>query len=323
MNRFGYTSLPTLREHVRTIVYRELRDVYWGLPRHPQWFVMRKIARFDSTKALIQYFRQRATRRNGIDERVPLETTLFPEVDVNKAVESLKKDGVYLGLHLPPDIVGQVVQYANDTHCYGNGKTYYGFHYREKETVARKLNINFSTGDFYNTSNCQAIKTVVEDPTILGIARLYLGGPPVHQGTKLRWSFSKDASEFEKYKYSQTFHYDLDDYQAMKFFFYLTDVGPGDGPHICIVGSHRSKKFSYKLFRGIYDEAEIINHYNSGNVKHICGNAGYGFVEDISILHKGLTPVKNNRLILIIEYALRDYNMQHDHIEESQLKSIQ
>jgi hypothetical protein len=219
-------------------------------------------------------------------------------------------------------MVEQIFQFTKNTPCYGDGKPQFGFYYHEKDMVAKECNISFSNAHYYNTSTYQPIQAIVEDPVLLDIARRYLGGPPVHQGTDLRWSFCKQLSEFEKYKFNQSFHYDIDDYSAIKFFFYLTDVDMDNGPHMYISGSHKSKKFIYKVIRGIYNETKLYKFYNIKNVKHVCGKSGFGFVEDTFIIHKGLSPVKSDRLILIIEYALRDYNMQHDRIEASRLSSL-
>lgn len=316
----GSSSLPAWYEYARSALYREIRDVYWGVPKHLGWFIMRKLARFESMKALVNYLRCRATPLDVDCNLSQPEDTIFPGTDINYVIDCLTKDGLYLGLDLPESVVQQIVQFANDTPCYGNGKSYFGFYYHEKAEVSKKIGKEFSIADYFNTYECDAIQMIIKDPVLLQIARRYLGGSPVHQGTRLRWSFRNDSSEFEKYRYNQTFHYDVDDYCAMKFFFYLTEVQSGDGPHMCIVGSHKSKKFLHKILRGHYHEKNVLNFYKSRDVKSIYGNPGCGFVEDIFIMHKGLKPVNNDRLLLIIEFALKDYGMQHDRIEESRLK---
>jgi hypothetical protein len=321
MMRSVFPFQSTLLEYIRTVLYREIRDVYYGFPKHPRWFLMRKLARFESIKILVNYLR-RTTQPKVTHDISQHQNSLFQDIDTDRVVDCLRKDGICLGLSLPRDIIAQIQQYSKDVHCYGKAKPGWGFYYHEKDVIARKLSIYLSNADYYNTADCRAVQMIVEDPVLLKIAKTYLGGPPVHQGTRLRWSFATNLSDFEKFKLNQTFHYDLDDYCAIKFFFYLTDVGTNDGPHICISGSHKSKKFLHKLLRGIYNEDEMIKFYQKDSVKSIYGKSGYGFVEDIFIMHKGLTPIQNDRLILIIEYALRDYGMQHDRIQESQLKSI-
>jgi hypothetical protein len=321
MMRSVFPFQSTLLEYIRTVLYHEIRDVYYGFPKRPRWFLMRKLARFESIKILVNYLR-RTTQPKVAHDISQHQNSLFQDIDIDRVVDCLRKDGICLGLNLPRDIIAQILQYSKDVHCYGKAKPEWGFYYHEKDAIAQKLGIYLSNADYYNTADCRAVQMIVEDPLLLKIAKTYLGGPPIHQGTRLRWSFATNLSDFEKFKLNQTFHYDLDDYCAIKFFFYLTDVGTTDGPHICISGSHKSKKFLHKLLRGIYNEDEMIKLYQKDSVKSIYGNSGYGFVEDIFIIHKGLTPIQNDRLILIIEYALRDYGMQHDRIQESQLKSI-
>jgi hypothetical protein len=283
---------------------------------------MRKLGRFEWGKALVMDLRRRRAQPHVPGDGLQRQATLFPDLDVQHAVDCLKKDGVYQGLCLPKEVVQHIRQFADETCCYGNHTPHWGFHYQSKNLASRQLNISFLTGDYYNTFTCQAIQRVVEDPMLREIAQHYLTGVPVHQGTNLRWSFATSASTFDRYRANQTFHYDLDDYCSMKFFFYLTDVGPDDGPHVCIVGSHTSKKLSWKVLRGTYHDEQVMRYYPPDRVKIIYGTSGEGFVEDSSIIHKGLTPLNNDRLILIIEYALRDYAMQHDHIAESKLHSL-
>ena len=39
--------------------------------------------------------------------------SLFEEINVHEAVESLKQDGYYLGLHLPPKILQEIINYVD------------------------------------------------------------------------------------------------------------------------------------------------------------------------------------------------------------------
>ncbi len=322
MIRPGHSWLLALREQIRIFLYREIRDVYRGLFTHPRWLLMRKIARFDSVKSLVKYRRSRAAQRQGAHDVSQRPSPIFTDVDIDRMVDSLRKDGICLGIHLPRDIREQIFQYTKNTLCYGHGKPYWGFYYHEKNTISHKHNLNLTAADYFNTANCQVIQRIIDDPILLEIARKYLGGIPVHQGTRLRWTFRTNLSALEKFKYNRTFHYDLDDYAAIKFFFYLTDVDMEDGPHVCIMRSHTSKNVLHRLLRGMHNDEQITDYYGVENVNVLCGTAGFGFVEDTFIMHKGLTPTNNDRLILIIEYALRDYGMKHDCIQEAQLQEL-
>ena len=118
------------------------------------------------------------------------------------------------------------------------------------------------------------------------------------------------------------FHYDLDDYRFLKFFFYLTDVDDKSGPHICVRASHKYKKFSHILLRKRETDREIIDSYGEESLVTICGEAGFGFVEDPLCFHKGLTPTHKDRLLLQIEFATTDYGMQNDYRDISALQVL-
>ncbi len=65
--------------------------------------------------------------------------------------------------------------------------------------------------------------------------------------TELWWSFPTAATPLEKLKAAQVFHYDMDDYRFIKFFFYLTDVDLASGLYVCIRGNHINKKFCHQI----------------------------------------------------------------------------
>jgi hypothetical protein len=206
--------------------------------------------------------------------------------------------------------------------CYANGRLSLGFYYKDKEKIIQKNQLKLIIGDYYNTASCPAIQKISHDPVILEISRQYFDGPPVYQGHKLWWSFPTDLDLHTQFKYGQTFHYDIDDYTALKFFFYLTDVRGQTGPHMCVLGSHQKKPFLNKVFTGCCSDDRIIKKYGKKCIKTIYGNSGSGFVEDVACFHKGLPPKCDDRLILVIEYTLKDYGMQNNHRSEAQLKMM-
>ena len=315
--------LKALFDTIRMILYREARDFCKGFYPNPRWFLMRKIGRFESVKGFVGFYRRGVRGVTPPSLLTPnSQETIFKDLDVERSLEELGQDGLSLGVNLPLDVVDEIVQFAHQTRCYGNGKPDWGFFHHEKQEVAQRCGLQFTTADYFNTSESEAIQRVLNDSTLLTIARRYLGGPPVHQGTRLRWSYGVELSELEKYKYSRTFHYDLDDYRAIKFFFYLTDVDVNAGPHVCVRGSHTTKRFSHRVLRGSCSDEDVIQYYGVDKIAVICGSAGAGFAEDAFCMHKGLATIQTDRLVLILEYALRDYGMQHDDVEKSLLRSL-
>jgi hypothetical protein len=267
---------------------------------------MRKVARFEFARNWISSFYRRKDKSFEIGEN----PSVFEDLKVNETVASLEKNSYCLGLNLPEDVVKELLDYAKSTVCYADRDPELGFLYSEKEQVEAKLGKQLRLGSYFNAKDCPAVKKLERDPGLLAIAAKFLGAPPVHMATEIWWSFPVTATPIEQLKAAQVFHYDLDDYRFIKFFFYLTDVDLSSGPHILIRGSHRNKKFLHQLL-GVRcaskDDKEIVDAYGAENLVTICGSAGLGFVEDSMCFHKGTVPTERERLLLQIEYAINDY----------------
>lgn len=278
---------------------------------------MRKAGQFTTIRSVAAFFSKRPFKSH---EATKDNYSLFDYIDVDEVVKSLENKGCYLGINLPQSIAQEIIDFSTRTTCYADGTNSNdkpGFYYLEKEQAQTKHERNFIFGTYYNTALlCPAIRKLENDPKLLEIAAKYLRAEPAHQGNLLRWSFASKPAPAKQLRdaphRSQTFHYDLDDYRFLKFFFYITDVGLSSGPHVYVSGSHKKKKLSHKLLRGPCDEKDLINYYGAVSIMTICGEAGFGFVEDTFGFHKGATPTDEDRLLLVIEFAMNDYGMQSD-----------
>jgi hypothetical protein len=127
------------------------------------------------------------------------------------------------------------------------------------------------------------------------------------------WSFAGPTDGNREKASGQGFHYDIDGYRALAFFFYLTDVGPSNGPHVYIRGSHAKKRLRHlvTMYKGRSD-AEIESSYGLERQIVSCGAAGSGFAEDIFGFHKGLHPEIGDRLIVQVRFGLRDYGTSRE-----------
>lgn len=315
-------SLMNLIILVLTTVNRELSDLHKGMMGNFRWFFMRKMARFNTCQYLAKFFRRKTYTLSEDVNDATISNSIFVDVDIDEIMKKLKKDGIYAGLNLPKHIVDDIRKFAYHTPCYANDSVDLGFYYHDKEIIFKEKEMNVIIGNYYNTSQCDAIQKVINDPVLTEISRRYLDNEITNQGHKLWWSFPTEVGLHHRYKYGQTFHYDLDDYAALKFFFHLTDVSTTSGPHVCVLGSHRSKTFLHKVLRGYWSDAMIIRKYKKENIKTIYARAGEGFIEDAFCLHKGTIPENEDRLILAVEYTMRDYGMQHNLKSENQLKLI-
>ena len=160
---------------------------------------------------------------------------------------------------------------------------------------------------------------------MLEIAARYLGTVPKLVGVALWWSYPEQADSGSRNRAAQMFHFDLDDFKFIKFFFYLTHVDSTGGPHVIVRATHRDKR---NLMRGDalrvrrYSDEEVETTYGKERVVSITGPAGTGFIEDTLCIHKGAPPLSRTRLVFQVQYALNDFGNQHDDIDQSKLASI-
>jgi hypothetical protein len=225
-------------------------------------------------------------------------------VDVSGAVARLKEEGLYSGIRLNGETLKELRTFCDNSVCFGNGRRMYPFRIVHKGLAEESFQIRFAVARYLTClSDCSTLASLISDQTLLAIARGYLGAEPVFLTARMWWSFVSSAREG-----SESFHFDLDDYRAISFFFYLSDVDTGSGPHVCIRGSHRGKPLSLLIspFKAKSDR-QIQAVYGPEQITVVYGSAGTGFAEDLFCFHKGLRPLTNDRLILQIRYGLRKY----------------
>lgn len=254
-----------------------------------------------------------------------LDPSVLETGDSEQVVTLLQQDGLCLGINLTPDLRQEILEFAQTTTCYGNLDPDCGFLYAEKQEAERSADRTFFTAQYFNTSlDCPAIQRLSHDPKLLEIAGGYLRGEPKFTGSRLWWNFVVgDDQPYDSNKTITFFHYDLDDYACMRFFFYLTPVTALDGPHVCVRGSHRRKRWSYLLSPvKRRSDQEIIDYYQMENVVTICGEPGFGFAEDTFCYHKATRPRHQDRLMLQIQFALHDYGLHHDRKQPNLLYRI-
>jgi hypothetical protein len=141
---------------------------------------------------------------------------------------------------------------------------------------------------------------LVADPSILAVAQAYLRCDPVQDLVAMWWStaVNKKASSAA----AQLYHFDMDRIKFLKFFVYLTDVGPDNGPHCYIRRSHLRKPRPLLRIERIAD-AEMFRHYPADRLVEITGPRGTVAAVDTRGFHKGKPLVAGHRLIFQIEFA--------------------
>ena len=281
--------------------YRRSQRYLEGGPGH---ILMYLLARFRVVRSLVVWI-------YSLRRTTPLSTclTFVEDLDVDGAARSISQDGFFSGLRLRRDVVEELLAFSALAPCFGDGKRNRPFLYANRVNAEHQYGETFKLGRYNHALLASPLlQALSRDAQLLAIARKYLQTEPVLIGVRMWWSFVGPADEDEQMKSAQGFHYDIDGYRGLTFFFYLTDVGLFNGPHVYVRGTHvkKASKHVVSLYKGRSDD-EIDQSYGKERQVVSCGPAGSGFAEDIFGFHKGLHPESGDRLIVQLRYGLRDY----------------
>lgn len=148
------------------------------------------------------------------------------------------------------------------------------------------------------------VQQLMADPSLLALAEMYLDARPRLDVMSMWWhTHFHDKPDSEA---AQFYHFDLDRLKWLKVFVYLTDVGPLDGPHSFIQGSHVPGGIpDHFLKRGYVrlSDEEVIPHYGQTSEIRFAAPRGTIIVEDTRGLHKGNPVSGNSRLILQLQFS--------------------
>jgi len=148
------------------------------------------------------------------------------------------------------------------------------------------------------------VQQLMADPSLLALAEMYLDARPRLDVMSMWWhTHFHDKPDSEA---AQFYHFDLDRLKWLKVFVYLTDVGPQDGPHSFIQGSHVPGGIpDHFLKRGYVrlSDEEVIAHHGQASEIRFAAPRGTIIVEDTRGLHKGNPVSGNSRLILQLQFS--------------------
>ena len=148
------------------------------------------------------------------------------------------------------------------------------------------------------------VQKLLSDGSLLALAEMYLNARPRFDVLSMWWHTSFHSQPDSEA--AQFYHFDLDRLKWLKVFIYLTDVGPQNGPHSFIEGSHVPRgipqKFLEKGYVRLSDE-EVLSNYGAGKEIRFAAPKGTVIVEDTRGLHKGNAVSGNSRLILQLQLS--------------------
>jgi hypothetical protein len=246
------------------------------------------------------------------------EPSMFGAIQAETVSAELKRTGIFIGLTLPPAIHEEISRFGQETPCFGNFERKLEFLAKDHAEAERRFGRTILSGHhFERVLQCEAAIAVQKDPLLLNVARHYLGGEAKLITTRLWWSFpTKSASDADLSRASFKYHFDLDDWRMLKFFFYLSDVDGDAGPHVYIRGSHnrRSIKHQITLLVG-HPAEEVLKFYGEDSVLTLTGSAGTGFVEDPFGFHRGTLAKQTPRLMMEVGFGVSKPSKRRYHGE--------
>lgn len=282
---------------------RRLAAVWSRATKNPRWLIMDAFSRFVLIRRAVKLIQEEAKQYDVAASR-------FMNVDTRAFVASLNRDGFCTGLALPRDAMEKILRFARAAICYGDADPRCGFKYADRAVAQTACKRVFSQATYLFLDDLQqTVDDLATDPLLLSIAANYIRSPPVITGSRLWWVFATPESDYDNSITTSFFHYDKDDYAAVRLFFYLTPVDDGHGPHVVVRGSHLHKNISQIASFGERSDRQIERAYGSDKLTTIYGSPGSGFAEDPFCFHKATRPTDGDRLMLEVKYAARDYKI--------------
>lgn len=269
---------------------------------NPAWLPMFLLARtMPARKA--HWLGAKAVRRH--ENTAP---SIFPTADCVQIVDTLRASGLFCGLALPMSVHEEIARFAQQTPCFGNFSRRLEFLPEDHSQAEQRFNRSILSGHYFERAlQCEAVIALQRDPLLTDIAEHYLGGQAKMITTRIWWSFpTKAASQADMRLASQDkYHFDLDDWRMLKFFFYLTPVNEDSGPHVYLLGSHKRRILKHQLTLLVGHPAnEVLGAYGANNAVTIMGEAGLGFVEDPFGFHMGTVAKRSPRLMMEIGFGV-------------------
>lgn len=225
------------------------------------------------------------------------------ENDIEAVVKGIREDGFYaFDVLLDEELINGMVDFAKTTPTkyidLTKSRTVYsdkGIIFDEDNPVSPRY--QFDQSDVINNNT---VRRVVFDPTFRSIAASYLKCQPILDIVTMWWSVpfaNKGASQA-----AQMFHFDMDRFKFLKFFFYLKDVHTDNGPHCYIRGTHKSIPPEIRKDRRI-DDSELTSFFKREDIKEFTGGKGTILAVDTRGLHKGKPLTKGSRLLFQIQFS--------------------
>lgn len=240
------------------------------------------------------------------------------ESDISGITKEIEINGFYIfNTGLSDDLTNDLYNYAKETKVsYLDFNQKYIKYSKEKvlfdEDNPKSARYQFNNEELFHN---KTIKKLVFDKSLLAIANSYLKSKPILDLVVMWWSVPFDPKA--ENKAAQMYHFDMDRFKFLKFFFYLNDVGNDNGPHCYVRGSHKNLPKVLLNDRRFTDN-EIKPFYNENDILELTGEKGSIIAVDTRGLHKGKPLKFGKRLLFQLEYCNSLFGAPYSKIDSGQ-----
>jgi hypothetical protein len=232
--------------------------------------------------------------------------TVFPGLEIEQVVQTVREDAVFVGLHLPERIVAEIKAFAQAEPLHAiYDRTGPTFHYADVVNGVAPDGRLIPVAGVADPARCPAIQTIIDDPNMREVVRRYLGHEPTKVVTLLSWSIHSPITDDERRRLRHhviDYHYDTEGFNFVFVSFYITDTDRNSGAHVMMKRSHNKKPLRMLLGSVRAAEADVYKVFGRENEITIEGPAGLGFVQDTSCYHRATSPISGDRLMLAIRF---------------------
>lgn len=239
--------------------------------------------------------------------------------ELNKVIDDLNTDGFHVfNTKMSGNQIDSLTEFAEQTPVsfLEFDKEY--ITYSKNKVLFDENNIVSPRYQFKNTQlvNNPIIQDLAFDQSLLRIANLFLNTKPILDIISMWWSvpFSKESED----RAAQKYHFDMDRFKFIKFFFYLTDVTTETGPHCYVKGSSRNIPDPVLKDRRIEDD-EIEANYPSSSILELTAPKGSIIAVDTRGFHKGKSLTHGKRLLLQLQFSNSLFGAPLSKIKETEL----
>lgn len=240
------------------------------------------------------------------------------ESDISSIAKEIEINGYYVfNTGLNDELTNELYNFAKETRV-----SYLDFDqkhitYSKEKVLFNEDNPVSPRYQFNNEELFQnnTIKKLVFDKSLLAIANSYLKSKPILDLVVMWWSVPFDSKA--ENKAAQMYHFDMDRFKFLKFFFYLNDVGSDNGPHCYVRGSHKNLPEILLNDRRFTDN-EIKPFYSEDDMLELTGKKGSIIAVDTRGLHKGKPLKSGKRLLFQLEYCNSLYGAPYNKIVSGQ-----